>query len=180
MLKTMKLRPKVLGAGLFACALLMAGQVEAASSPNGPSALNETYQNWQVSCVMQEETSKCAMSQIQADPETRKRVIAFELHLTDVGTKGSLIAPFGLDLPEGLNLKVDDGDTLVSLPFSTCLPAGCLVSSVFSAEQLAKLQTGSDLLVGAYASGSKQALNFTISLNGFSAALARLQQLNKR
>lgn len=151
----------------------------AAPLPAGASSLKESYQDWQVACLQSDGADRCAMTQIQADPKSGKRVITFEMQLPRDGARATLVVPFGLALGKGITLRVDDGEAWPTLAFSTCLPVGCLVSTGLSTAQLEKLRTGMALTVGATANGNGQALDFTVSLNGFSAAFSRLRQLSE-
>lgn len=169
------------GAGLAAAVLLpgTGGAGSAAPLPSGATSLNETYQGWQVSCTAKDGVNRCAMFQIQADPKTRKRVLTFQIEFREEGPRGTMTVPFGLALEKGVALKVDEGEAWAPLSFATCLPAGCLVTSPLSAQQIEALQKGTSLTVGAAAHGSGQRLDFTVPLSGFSAAFARLQHLSR-
>jgi len=147
------------------------------SLPVGASALQETYEDWQVSCAGQGATKHCALTQQQADGKTRQRMLAIELHAAhDDKASGILVLPFGLALEKGVALQVDDASPLPALHFRTCLPAGCLVPLAFDGAMLAALRQGSTLKVKASADGGAEAA-FTISLNGFVSALDRTAAL---
>ena len=168
------------------CVMLAAAAVAASATfdrlraeplPGKASSLRETYDDWIVSCVAREAETSCAMSQIQIDRKTGKRVISFELRST--GRKkatGVLLMPFGLALGKAVRLKVDEKERRGGLPFSTCLPAGCVVPVAVDASLLASLKAGTTLGIDAVASESEQPVAFSISLAGFSPALERLAE----
>lgn len=53
-----------------------------------------------------------------------------DIRLTPAGSdrtvEGVLTLPFGLALQKGVAFQVDDGEQAAPMPFSTCLPTGCL------------------------------------------------------
>lgn len=146
--------------------------------PGEASSVRETHGDWTVSCVRQEAATLCAMSQIQAEPKSRKRVLTVELQAHANGTaKGVLIMPFGLALNPGVSLKIDDKETSAPLPYATCLPVGCIVPLTVDTALLSALKAGGTLNINATSNGDNQPLAFTVSLTGFSAAFARLVEL---
>lgn len=151
----------------------------AAPLPGGASTLQETYEDWTVSCQSQKETSVCAIRQDQNSSQTGQRVLTAELRNIAGGkVEGVLLMPFGLDLAKGATLKIDEaaGPNLV---FSTCLPQGCLAPISFDAKQAAALKAGSNLNVTATALSPSQPVAFKVSLKGFGAALDRIVALTK-
>jgi invasion protein IalB len=113
---------------LASSALLFLAQPALGQSlPGGAGSLSESYQDWQVRCVSTGQGPRCAMSQMQVDPKTRKRIMTIELRADGGKATGALIAPFGLALARGITLKIDDKGGETSLVFSTCVPAGCVV-----------------------------------------------------
>ncbi|MEX0954008.1 MAG: invasion associated locus B family protein [Rhizobiaceae bacterium] len=57
-------------------------------------------------------------------------------------TNGVLILPFGLRLDAGVRLVIDDGTAIDPPRFSTCRPAGCLVSLAFDVAMVTALNAG--------------------------------------
>ncbi|ENT82492.1 hypothetical protein H721_00371 [Brucella ovis IntaBari-2006-46-332] len=145
----------------------------AASLPGGASTLQETYQDWTVSCQSQKDTIACVMRQEQSS------VLTVELRNVAGGkVDGVLLMPFGLDLAKGASLKIDD-TAGPNLTFSTCLPQGCLAPVSFDAKQVAALKSGTNINVTTTALSPSQPVAFKISLKGFGAALDRIQALTK-
>lgn len=104
-------------------------------------------------------------------------MLAIELRNGAEGSvSGNLVMPFGLLLAAGVTLQIDDGPAREPLPFSTCLPAGCIVPLEFNAKTAASLRTGTKLAVKA--KGMDQTdVELSVSLKGVAAALDRLKVL---
>ena len=149
------------------------------SLPGGAGSLSESYQDWQVRCVSTGNGPRCAMSQMQVDPKTRKRILTIELRFDEGKVSGALIAPFGLALAKGVSLKVDEKGSETPLAFSTCVPAGCVVPLDLDAGMTGSLVSGEVMTVVVIANDTQQPLSFSISLKGFSPAWARLAELSK-
>ncbi|WP_244480739.1 invasion associated locus B family protein [Mesorhizobium sp. Root157] len=169
---------------LFGLALALCGATTAAAQeglPGGASSLNETHGDWVVKCQQQNAATRCALSQSQVNQQSRQRVLAIELAPDDDGetASGVVILPFGLRLSSGAVLRIDEGAPLPALGFSTCLPAGCLVPLTFDAAMVAALRGGTALKLTAVANDGEQQVAFSISLTGFSSALARAAALDQ-
>jgi invasion protein IalB len=150
----------------------------AAELPGGANSLQETYENWTVSCSLQGGAKRCALSQQELDQQSRQRVLAIELAPLADKADGTLVLPFGLLIDRGVTLRVDDSAPLPILRFRTCVPAGCLVTLAFDAKFVAELRKGAALKINAIADGGKDAA-FSISLKGFPAAFDRTAALTK-
>ncbi|WFU13313.1 invasion associated locus B family protein (plasmid) [Rhizobium sp. CB3090] len=143
--------------------------------PNGASSLQETYQDWSLACQSTPQAI-CTVSQQQTQ-QNGQRVMAIELRRNADGTlAGNLILPFGLALDAGVVLQIDDAAPQKPLRFSTCLPAGCLVSLGFDAKAVVALKTGTSLKVKVQGMDAKE-LTLPISLKGLPAAVDRLAAL---
>lgn len=155
---------------------LVAANGTGASLPGGASALNETYEDWLVSCVKQGNVKRCTLSQIQSQ-QNGQRVLAIEL--TEPNNKslsGMLLLPFGIALDSGITLQVDDKPAMRPYRFRTCLPDGCIVDVAFDAPTLDVLRAGTTLKVQAVVDGGA-AVPLSISLRGFTTALDRVVEL---
>ena len=149
---------------------------EASSLPGGASSLQETHADWQVTCQMANGTKQCAISQ-QQQQQNGQRVLAIEIQSQEGGSvKGVTVLPFGLKLQAGASFQIDEAEALPAMPFSTCLPAGCLVPVEFDAAAVKAMRAGQSLKLKA-TSLDEQELTFTISLKGFSSALDRQASL---
>lgn len=165
---------------LFALApLLLALSAPAAAQsgglPGGASSLNETHGDWTVICAVVEAETRCLISQNQTDGQSGQRLLTLELvPAADGGAEGVLVLPFGLALMAGAGLAVDETPlAAAALPFSTCLPLGCLVPLDLAAEQLAALKAGQALAIATHANEGGQEIVFSVSLKGFTSALDR-------
>ncbi len=162
-----------------ALAALSGSPVLAAPLPGGANTLQETYQDWTVSCQSQKDATACVMRQDQSSTQTGQRVLTAELRNVAGGkVEGVLLMPFGLDLAKGASLKIDE-TAGPNLAFSTCLPQGCLAPVNFDAKQVAALKAGSNINVTTTALSPSQPVAFKISLKGFGAALDRIAALTK-
>jgi invasion protein IalB len=169
----------LMAVALAALALPVAAQ-QAVTLPGGASAATETHGDWTVRCQVRQPEGKigCLVQQEQLDNQSHQRLLAVEMLPGADSVVGTLILPFGLDLDKGVSLAVDDGQPMSNLRFRTCLPQGCLVPLTFTPEILPALRSGGALKVAATADGGAPT-PFTISLNGFSSALARAQELTR-
>lgn len=160
--------------------VLGAASASAAPLPGGAGSLVETYQDWIVACQAQNNTTQCAMRQVQSNKDTGQNVLTIEVANTADGKlQAALLMPFGLALAQGVAVRIDDTPAGSPAAFSTCIPQGCLASISFDAGQVAKLKTGTNLNVSATALAPPQPVALKVSLKGFSAALARVGELTK-
>lgn len=145
--------------------------------PNGANALKETYGDWAVECRIIKAEKTCVIGQIHFDNQQRI-IFSIEILSSPGGQyRAEVVLPFGLDLPGGIRLKVDDQAVEMRGAFATCLPYGCLVSIEFPDASIATMTTARTLRVSAGAFRSDQSATFNVSLSGFSAAIERLKDL---
>jgi invasion protein IalB len=177
---TRYLLPRLHILAVAALAVFSAHPVTAPTSslPGGASSLNETYKDWTVGCSQNGTTKYCALSQVQTQQDGL-RVLAIEL-APPAGNmvSGTLVLPFGLALESGVTLQIDEKPAMAPVRFRTCIPAGCLVNVTFDAPALATLRAGAALKIKAVADGGAAA-PFSISLQGFGAALDRVATLSR-
>jgi invasion protein IalB len=146
--------------------------------PGGASALRETFQDWQLNCQIEAGAPVCSVSQAQRQTEGNQLVLAVELRPAAGGAAtGSLVMPFGLHLASGVALQIDERSRSGVLPYSTCLPIGCLVPVTFDATALDGLRAGTELKLLATAEDGGQEVTLNVSLLGLSAALDRARTL---
>lgn len=154
------------------------GEDAATEKSVAPSQLSETYEDWSVACVEIEGKKHCLLSQRQFH-KSGQHVLTLELRpAEDAGLEGSLALPFGLCLDKGVTLGVDEATGGKPTRFSTCLPLGCIVPLTFTETTVALLREGTALKIGAFASDSEKDVAFSVSLNGFAAALDRVIALS--
>lgn len=170
---------------IFAMTLLIGGVSHAQQGPRpttlpgGASSLQETYSDWKVSCVVNEQSNRvCAISQQQFHKGNKQRIFGIELQAAkDNSLRSTLILPFGLELNHGVNLRVDEGAEFGN-PFYTCLPSGCLVVLNLDQSMVNALKAGTMLGVKSR-SIQGSAFSLDVSLAGFTDALSRLNQIVK-
>lgn len=151
----------------------------AAPLPGGAGSLVETYQDWVVACQGRDEQSFCVMRQVQSNNQTGQNVVTVEFSAVQDKLNGVLLLPFGLALTDGASVKIDADEKSQPVPFSTCLPQGCLAPVSFEADDVARLKGGTVLNIAARSLSPSQPLDLKISLRGFSAALSRVAELTK-
>lgn len=165
---------------LCACTVLPAtvpAWGEGAALPGGASSLQETYQDWRITCWIGDKAKHCSMSQQQVSKK-RERVLAVELQAgSDSAVTGMLVLPFGLLLDKGVTLQIDDKPALAPLRFRTCMPAGCMVPLSFDRDRASALSKGTALKLKAAGADASQEVVLTVSLKGFAAALDRIKAL---
>ncbi len=155
---------------------------EAALLPGGAQSLREGYGDWVVSCDIRTQNNAsqkvCGLSQTQTNTQSHQRILLMQLQPKNSVVEGTLVLPFGPDLSKGITLQIDGGAVLASLPFWTCLPAGCLVKLSFDAKSVAALRAGHNLKVNVFPVGLQET-SFSVSLKGFPNALDRTIALLK-
>ena len=146
--------------------------------PGGASALSETHGDWAVSCRGSENDITCSMSQRHVRDESRQLVLAIELHPQGPdAANGIILLPFGLRLADGVMLAIDEEAQIATLPFSTCLPSGCIVRISLETDTVAALREGDKLNIVTTADDGGEAVQLDVSLNGFTSALQRIAAL---
>lgn len=156
-------------------ALISPALAQQAALPNGASSLQETYQDWQLSCAVRDNARECEILQDQSQ-QNGQRLLAVQLGMRSDGAVATLLLPFGILLEHGIAPQIDDQPPLSALRFRTCLPTGCVAVFPIDAETLRKLRTGSVLRLKV-TTAAQTALTFSVSLKGLAAAVDRLGAL---
>lgn len=156
-----------------------AAQQQAATLPNGASSLQETYQDWRLTCTIEENARVCAVSQDQAQ-QNGQRLLAVELRTrANGGLSGTLLLPFGILFEPGVSAQIDDAPPVARLPFRTCLPNGCVALFPIDRALMQKLKAGTALKLNVTTAADTK-LSFPVSLKGLGAALDRAASLSAR
>lgn len=166
------------GAATIALTMLVApafAQQNVPALPGGASSLQETYQDWSLSCQTSASSVVCAVSQQQTQ-QNGQRILGVELTHNNNTLAGNLILPFGLLLDAGATLQIDDGQPLEPQRFSTCLPAGCIVQLSCDGQTVSALRAGSVLKIKVTSTDQRD-LTLSVSLKGLAPALDRLKAL---
>lgn len=153
-------------------------------SAQTPSSLAETYGSWTVQCRSpaaqggEEARRNCQASQELRQTETGSRVVLVAVTIPEGSESAqmTIIAPFGIFLPDGITLSVGEAE-IASAPVRTCLErTGCVAESALPWEQLTSLAEGQELTIQ-MAAASGQDILVNLSLNGFNETYQRLQEL---
>jgi invasion protein IalB len=144
-----------------------------------PAVTAKDYNDWRVACEADPKDAgkkKCDMFQQVMFKD--KKHLALAAHVGNQTVKGQklvnlrLVTPLGTMLPAGIAIKIDD-DKQKKLPYSFCLPNGCIINMIFDKDMTARLKAGKEMLV-AYKSITNKTLTVKVSLIGFSSALNAL------
>lgn len=171
---------KLLSPLAMAMTFALAGIASAAPLPGGASSLVETYDDWSVVCQMQAEAPACIVRQVQTNTQANQTVLTIEIGTALAGQfQGALLLPLGLALSQGVQMTIDEAAFGMPLPFSTCLPQGCVVPVTFDADTIAGLKAGKALTIIVAAAASPQPVSLAVSLKGLTSALDRIAALTK-
>ena len=159
--------------------------IAAAQSGEHPGIFSETHGDWIVECTTRDTTDgqhgrQCTMEQRlslhdEESGQTRQLLTVTLTSSQPDGVAMSVLTPFGLLLDRGVELEITAGKGF-RLPFQTCLSVGCLAQGQLAGEILDQLGTGKILTARMVESTGRQLLQVQISLRGFAAASARLQE----
>jgi invasion protein IalB len=171
---------KALPAAALMTSLALAGIASAAPLPGGASSLLEIYDDWSVACQMQADAPACVVRQAQTNSQTQQNVLTIEIGQSPNGAfPGVVLLPLGLALAQGAQFKIDDAALDGAMPFSTCIPQGCLVPFSFDVDTVAKLRVGKALAITIAAINPPQPVAMAVSLKGLDGALNRVAELTK-
>lgn len=164
-----------------ACSLFLAIEGRAASVaslPNGTTSLHESYQAWGLTCETIKGANRCVVEQQVWNQNPRQRLLTMRLQPEGMQLRGSFILPFGIDLPRGVTILVDGTPVGEVLPFSTCLPIGCIVPLDLDRATLERMEKSQTLEVSVSVINGKEQ-KFTLSSQGLSNAMKRAVALVK-
>lgn len=160
--------------------LAQAARTAAETLPGGASSIQETFGAWSVSCRIVDDHKVCSFSQVRGNQQTGKRSVAIELRPPRNGkTEGVLVLPFGLALAAGVTLTLDDKPLGKTIPFSTCVPDGCLAPVSFPTVATDAIKGAKVLTITATPSNNSDPVTFPLALEGFAAAHTRVSELAK-
>ncbi|HQZ12005.1 MAG TPA: invasion associated locus B family protein [Devosia sp.] len=169
-----RLGGSLVAALMFLCVPLTAagqegGAAEAAAAP-APAP-------WGAFCTSEgrREAPACQIEQRVVLSNSGQLLTAVAVSLPRDGSAPVLVVqtPFGLFLPAGLKLAVDDKE-LVSLALRTCDASGCYADTPATEELMVPMKRGNTLSV-TFEDAAQNKIVVPVSLNGFSAALEKAQ-----
>ncbi len=149
------------------------------SSPAATAAEDgQTFQDWIILCGEADEATTiepCFMRQNVLLSEGQKRIMQVRVGIqkTDQRVVVIIIVPLGVSLPQGMALKVDQGEP-VRLPYQRCTVGGCTARFVLWPKLEAAFKAGLTGLV-TFEDVSRRSLTVPFSLKGFTDALNALR-----
>ena len=149
---------------------LAASSVLFAEEPNNRT-VTETYQDWQVVCIEQEQKTRCEARQQLVNPK-RQPVALISLGKNEQDIIPQFALPHLMDLTQGVKISID-GQKAQSYPYRFCSPAACFVQVEGKDPLLAGFKKGTSGSMELTPLGQKP-VSFGFSLKGVSAALGRL------
>lgn len=161
----------------FLAPLVLACLLAAPGAASAQEERTETYKDWTLRCPA-ERTPPCVLHQRLVNEEQNQLLeVVIDYRPADNLHTLLLELPLGIFLPAGAAIVIDETKEFPGLRLSRCLAGGCLVEDQASAELLAAMRAGqkASVVVG-MPDGRKLAIVF--SLQGFTAALAALDQAN--
>jgi invasion protein IalB len=161
------------------------GQQAGAPTPN--VEVTATHGQWKIQCEatakpaegQAEAPRSCGMVQNTHAEKNPKATLTLVLVKTKAGDKSQInmrvIVPIGVFLPTGVALEID-GNAVGRVPFTRCMPQVCMAFAEASPETLTKMKKGNEANFIIYEAPGI-GLPMKLSLDGFSAALAALDEL---
>lgn len=191
-------RPAAVVSGLALALLLALGDTAAAQDETpvdpgaaGPDTVIESYGNWQVRCIppvtaaapaeggdateAEPRTLACEAMQELFQSETGQRLVAVAFNRAGDGAGVTIVAPFGLLLPEGIVLT-GNGTELARIGFRTCLPTGCIARADLDADTVAALIAAPDLTLSMRAAAGGEPVTIPLLRAGLTEAWGRLSR----
>ena len=155
-----------------------AGSQRADEPTNAQDFQDWRYECWSISEAQQaakntQGAMQCRMFQTIVNQEHRVQLLNVTLvRNPNEKTVIRLLAPLGVAITQGLNVRIDDGE-VITLPLTHCTPQGCAVSVNMEDQFIASLRQGNQMHVE-YQFYGGNAAKLAVSLRGFSDALDAL------
>ncbi|QHI95018.1 hypothetical protein GT348_00645 [Aristophania vespae] len=162
--------------GLFL--LSSVGSAFAGTLPNGASSINESYQNWHLICQNTKSGVKCNILQEILEGQTHQLFFRIEFKPAESQTHGVMIAPFGLNLTDGITIATEGESVGDVYPFNTCLPVGCLAPLDLDEGQFSSFLKSKKVKVS-FTTLKGKLLKFQLPISGLDEALNRARVLTK-
>lgn len=135
---------------------------------------------WSLSCAGKNDQQECSVTNELRLIKDNQRILLLEIRSDDMRSANAILTlPFGLSVSEGITVQVDKNPASLRVPFSTCLPQGCIV--LWKADELAltAMRQGKLLRFKADVNGHGSVI-FEVSLQGFSESFLQMVELNRR
>ncbi|GBQ06674.1 invasion associated locus B family protein [Saccharibacter floricola] len=154
------------------------GARAASSLPDGVTSLNETYQDWSLSCHVKDNQTDCSVTQQAYDSKTQQRFFSIKFRPQGDQTHGVALLPFGLDLNHGLTVVTDGLPVGDIYSFTTCLPEGCIVPLDLDEGQFSALEKSQHASLS-FMTLSGHVMKLPLSSAGLEKALERAHALTR-
>lgn len=146
--------------------------------PGGATTLQETFDDWIVTCGVANGAKICAASQQQMQ-QNGQRVLAVEIKPEADHTRIDVVLPFGILVSEPISYQIGEANSVQTTKIKTCFPGGCVATFNLNADQLRELRSAKEVKMVAPVDNNPKGFDFTISLKGFPKAYDRVNQLMK-
>ena len=164
-----------------ACAVTKEKDSVSASSPKStaievPPSDEVVFQDWRKKCQFIENRGNvCLIYQNLTVKDSGKSLLYASFSYTgkEKNLVGSFKLPFGILLPTGVALKIDENEQ-VNFTIQTCLADGCYASVNIEKDLLNEFKSGEEAKVGFKTIDQRQ-LAVKLSLKGFRSAINSLQ-----
>src|SRR4051794_9839125 len=143
----------------------------AAASQSAPAQAPEaSIAAWRVECSGDGKALECRAVQQVFQRETRQLVLSAVVRPAPDAKTGAMLLtlPLGLNLPEPVTVKVDNG-AAERQPIQTCTNVGCFVTMTLNDKMLAAMRTGSELKITVQ-DVNKKPIDMGLPLLGFGLA----------
>lgn len=177
----------LLGAAALFAGILAAGARESMpitsttparkSVPSAGVEKPEVASAWAVKCDKSGGHKQCSMVQELRIKKDNQLVLQVEIRPDGThAATGVMTLPFGVSVTDGVSFQVDSGPD-IRVPFSTCLPQGCLVPLRLGDSLLSALQRGKTLKLTTSVPDSGT-VSFEVTLEGFREGYSRMLEQN--
>ena len=161
---------------ILASLVFVIAAVSATASAGAEGAIKDKHGDWETRCETPPGAAyqQCAivLSVVDAD---RPNLTLVVIVLNSADRKARLmrvIAPLGVLLPAGVNLRIDNED-MGRLNFLQCVGNGCIAQVAMEEKLVAKLKTGKTMTLGVFQT-PEQGVGVPASLAGFKEAYEQL------
>jgi invasion protein IalB len=153
-------------------------QPQAAPPVQGPQRTSASYGDWVVQCEIPEgQTQKtCDMEQLAHMQGQTNPISRVAIPLPPKGQEAKLIVqlPVNVSLAGGVKIEVDAKDRGLNIPFTRCVPAGCLAEMALKEEEMKRFRTETQPGKMLYKNAAEQPVTIPLSFKGFGQAFEAL------
>lgn len=161
-------------AAAFVALAMLSGASASAQGTSPKETVKVKHGDWEVRCG---ENNSCYMNQIVNNDEGAPLInIAIRQLKNNPQAKAIavFVAPLGVVLPRGVEMRIDGGDAIGS-PFLYCLANGCFSELAMTDEGLDRLRRGAAATLQIYSvQKPSEAISRKLSLFGFTKAYGAL------